>query len=75
MRNTYNGWTNRETWLVNLWYGDSDADVDYIKELLEDMASDLGVGILQDMLYLDCINWDELRESWEHEEEEEEEEE
>lgn len=19
---TYNGWTNRETWLVNLWYGD-----------------------------------------------------
>lgn len=19
----YNGWTNRETWLVNLWYGDS----------------------------------------------------
>jgi hypothetical protein len=20
---TYNGWQNRETWLVNLWYGDS----------------------------------------------------
>jgi len=19
---TYNGWTNKETWLVNLWYGD-----------------------------------------------------
>lgn len=21
-RNEYNGWTNRETWLVNLWYMD-----------------------------------------------------
>jgi len=20
---TYNGWTNKETWLVNLWYGDA----------------------------------------------------
>ena len=19
---TYNGWTNKETWLVNIWYGD-----------------------------------------------------
>jgi hypothetical protein len=25
--NTYNGWTNRETWLVNLWYGDSFGDM------------------------------------------------
>ena len=24
--NTYNGWTNKETWLVNLWYGDSLVD-------------------------------------------------
>ena len=21
--NTYNGWTNKETWLVNLWYGEA----------------------------------------------------
>lgn len=26
----YNGWTNRETWLVNLWYGD--ALVDLVEE-------------------------------------------
>ena len=23
MTNGYNGWTNKETWLVNLWYMDS----------------------------------------------------
>lgn len=22
MSNTYNGWTNKETWLVNIWYLD-----------------------------------------------------
>ena len=25
--NTYNGWSNRETWLVNLYFGDSFADM------------------------------------------------
>ena len=69
--NTYNGWRNRETWLVNLWYGDRGfADVDYIKELLEDMVDQLGNGILQDMLDLECIDWDGLREHWEDEDEE-----
>jgi hypothetical protein len=24
--NQYNGWTNKETWLVNLWYGDAIAE-------------------------------------------------
>jgi len=24
---TYNGWTNKETWLVNLWYGDDLAHI------------------------------------------------
>ena len=26
MNNTYNGWTNKETWLVGLWYGDAIAE-------------------------------------------------
>ena len=39
-----NGWKNRETWLVNLWFGDNfamDADdgveitTDYIRETVE----------------------------------------
>ena len=25
-RREYNGWTNYETWLVNMWYGDIFAD-------------------------------------------------
>jgi len=33
--NNYNGWTNRETWLVNLWYGDA----------LVDLAEDSGTPI------------------------------
>lgn len=43
-----NGWTNYETWLVNLWLGDSlcmdaedgiDVTADYIRELVDGMAS------------------------------------
>lgn len=34
MMKKYNGWTNRETWLVNLHFGE--AFYDYIKERLEE---------------------------------------
>ena len=34
--NTYNGWTNRETWLVNVWFEPQSAsDVDYAQEAIE----------------------------------------
>ena len=62
--NTYNGWKNRETWLVNIWYGDNwtcREDVDLTQDLLEEMVDKLGNGILQDMLDLDCIDWESLR--------------
>lgn len=50
---SYNGWTNHETWLVNLWLGDNshetvaeicgdDPDIatlaDWLKEYVEEMA-------------------------------------
>lgn len=62
--NTYNGWKNRETWLVNVWYGDNwkcCEDVHLTQYLLEEMVDKLGNGILQDMIDLDCIDWEELR--------------
>ena len=34
MGNEYNGWANRETWLVNLHFGDE------IQEVLQEMADD-----------------------------------
>ena len=40
----YNGWQNRETWLVTVWFGDAweyESDVDNTKEFLEDSIYDL----------------------------------
>lgn len=43
----YNGWKNKETWLVNLWLGDmltmdqeagNEISADYIELLVEDMV-------------------------------------
>ena len=60
----YNGWTNRETWLVNVWYDICDADaVDDVKELLEHELSYMSNGVLKDMIDLSLIDWDELREA------------
>ena len=44
---SYNGWKNKETWLVNLWIGDSlsmdqesgfEVTADYIEQLVDDMV-------------------------------------
>ena len=64
MDNTYNGWTNRETWLVNLWFGDHwqcEADVQSSREWIEEKIYGLETWI-QDFIDLDAINWDELEE-------------
>ena len=68
-----NGWTNRETWLVNLWFGDSFAAMqddgkeitaDYIRETVESYIDEnLGAprhGFIMDMMGLGAINYDEL---------------
>jgi hypothetical protein len=59
--NTYNGWTNRATWLVNVWGNpESRADVEFLREMLEEQYDALPDGILKDMVDLSEINWDEL---------------
>ena len=58
---TYNGWTNRATWLVNVWFNpESASDVDAARDQLED-AADAAPDYLRDFLCLWEINWDELR--------------
>lgn len=64
MDNTYNGWTNRETWLVNLWFGDSwecADDVISTRDFMEEQIDQLESWI-RDFIDLDCINWAELEE-------------
>ena len=48
-RREYNGWTNYETWLVNMWYGDylqdivnegETLDADQIEAIVVSMMSD-----------------------------------
>ena len=62
--NTYSGWKNRETWLVNLWYGDTwdcVEDVRMTEILLEEKYEALGNGILRDMIDWEAIDWEQLR--------------
>ena len=73
-----NGWKNRETWLVNLWFGDTfqmdledgiDISADYIRETVQNYVDDvLGVNradFITDMLDMEAINYDELASHYE----------
>jgi hypothetical protein len=69
-----NGWKNRATWLVNLWFGDSfaamqdDGDnitADYIETLVNDYIEDnldpkKCHGFIMDMMDLSAIDYEEL---------------
>lgn len=81
-----NGWTNRETWLVNLWYGDILSDMaangekitpDFIREIIEEDVEDhlhsrgLATGFIRDMMDLGAVNYQELAAHYADEEGEE----
>ena len=67
-----NGWSNRETWLVNVWYNpESRSDVEAIRYSLEEQYDEMPDGPLKDMVDIMAINWDELLEHFEEETEEE----
>ncbi len=68
--NTYNGWTNRATWLVNVWFNpESREDVESARYAIEE-AEDALPDFMRDFLCTDDINWDELMEHFEEESEE-----
>ena len=80
---SYNGWKNRETWLVNIWFGDMfacDAEngdnvtASYIEDVVTDYVDEIigrgdGSGFVRDMLDLNAIDYDELASHYETEEE------
>ena len=69
-----NGWKNRETWLVNLWFGDTfacdaedgdDVTADYVRTFVEEYVDEMlgasyGVGFIRDMMDMDAVDYDEL---------------
>ena len=70
MSQGYNGWTNRETWLVNVWFNpESREDVQMAREVLEWQYDNLPDGVLKDMVDLYAVNWDELEDHFEEESE------
>lgn len=72
----YNGWTNKETWLVNLWIGDGLAEMQgegaeisghTVKAIVIDwldsaQGNSVESGLLVDLLNcaLEEINWEEV---------------
>ena len=62
MSNTYHGWTNRETWLINIWFNpESRADVQEARETFE-RTWDEAPDFLRDFVSSD-INWQELEDA------------
>lgn len=71
----YNGWTNKETWIVNLWVGDNLTEMQqegvkmdaasveaYVWELISDNSSTVEAHFAADLLAcaMSEVNWHEL---------------
>lgn len=68
MDRTYNGWTNRATWLVNVWFNpESRSDVEMAQYTIE-QAEDHIPDFMRDFLCTSEINWTELLEHFSEEE-------
>lgn len=75
--NKYNGWTNYETWLVNLWFDTSfevNISAEEIREMIRDyiceFSTDASNGFISDMFncFLSEVNYHEIAEHYIEEE-------
>lgn len=56
----YNGWTNRETWLVNVWFNpEKKSDIDFARESIEQDVNNLP-DYLKDFIDINSIDWRQL---------------
>lgn len=76
--NTCNGWRNAATWTVNLWFGDSWAEMadegydfspEYLRDMVEEYVTEIvseehQQGFIWDMLDLNSVDWDALRDHY-----------
>lgn len=72
----YEGWQNKQTWLVNVWFGDLfetmkdqgiPITVDYMKELVAEYVDTKGPGSFQNDLLINAvaeIDWSSLEDHW-----------
>jgi hypothetical protein len=68
---TYNGWTNRATWLVNVWFNpETREDVESARAAIEEAEESIP-DFMRDFLCTSEINWNELMEHFDEEAEEE----
>lgn len=59
---TYNGWTNRATWLVWLHFEiNSQSDLDYAKDYIEQLGENIEDNFLSDFVDFSSINRDEIK--------------
>lgn len=81
---SYNGWSNYETWLVSMWFGDvfadmanegTEIDADYVQSFVEEMLESEGslpqYGFAADIMNaaLRSVDWREIAEHYVLEEE------
>lgn len=60
---SYNGWSNRETWLINVWFNpESPEDVDSIESQVMDDYEQLP-DYIKDFVDIGQINWQELKDA------------
>ena len=61
----YNGWKNKETWLVNLWLGDTFADMqeeghritaDLIESMVQEFIGDIDGKTVENGFLVDMLN-------------------